>query len=638
MSTTKNLTGYFLSFLKVTSMLIGAGVSLIIALFLLIGWALPFKLSQTALGALFLVLIGFFVAEADFKEDPPAILENNVLIFNLSGSITERSLDLGPLDFVDPSLGMVVLEDLLTVLRDAAHDERIQGIVLRLEGLSEISLLKIQAIGEELLRFKESGKSITAYGDYFTQDQYLLASYADQVFMNPIGSVSLAGFGSHRPYLKEALDNLGVKVNLFRSSKNKSAGEIFLQTEMSSSEKTFNLEIIDHFWSAYTGILKTTRGLESDSLNQLIAHPDLALQDTQGSFSQLALKAGLVDGLINLAQLDEYIDNLNQSSEPVNQLDYTAYAHHDSSLQPLSDGFLDDQTNKIALIFAEGIITDQADPGAGSVIAADRMINAMQEAIEDDQIKALVIRLNTPGGGVFASEIIRQELDLVKKAGKPVVVSMAEVAASGGYWIASSADQIWASKDTITGSIGVFTLVPTFEGLSKKLGVNVDGVSVGALPDAIITRDLTPAIKRWTQLGIDGIHQNFINLLISGRGLAPDAAAKVADGRVWTGSEAIKLNLVDDLGGLDEAVAAAAKLSKLDNWEVKRLSLWNWQDRLAEIFSQGVLASVLRVDIGGVAAIQLENQLQIDLAVLKNLLRNRQPQALCLSCRLGSEL
>lgn len=589
----------------------------------------------TLLSLATVIVIIVILANLGADEDAiSGIPDNSVLIVNPTGTITEHEVELTPIRLLDAGAGLVWLHELVDVINGATKDSRINGLVLRLEGLHGLSTTHVEVLGRALVHFKQADKTVVAYGLQYDQAHYLLASYADKIFMHPMGSVTLAGFGLHRSYLKTALDKLGIKANLFRTGEYKSAGEVFLQDKMSETEKTSTLDIVATLWSHYKEILIENRDFTSRTLDELAMQPNNALARVGGSFVDLAIEANLVDELMTTSELDEFIKSrLTTTSRQIESspINYATYIN--SHAGTVLSGVFTKQSRGVGvgLIVAEGIIVD-SDQGGGSrsVIAADITIEAIRKAKKDDDIKALVIRLNTPGGGPFASEAIRQELELVQEAGKPVVISMGEVAASGGYWIASTADEIWASKSTITGSIGVFALLPTFAETASKLGINIDGVSIGMLAGIVPTREFPEDFKLWVQTSVNEIHRRFADLVANGRGFNKTKIAQVANGKVWTGADAVELGLVDKIGDLDSALESAAEEASLlgTDWQVKRLKTSTpWWDKLINKLPQANLS---------LSGLGILSNIAQDLLVVGELMeRPGKPYVLCLQCEIS---
>lgn len=588
----------------------------------------------TASFLLLFLLFGLVIGLAltgDDDEEPMLVSDNATVVIDPSGVLVERPQSPDPLDFLELEEGSNTLNDLLYVVEQATEDDQVQALLLRLEELVGLNESNITVLGDALNEFKATGKKIIAYGYGYSQSQYLLASYADEILLHPMGEMLLTGFSVNRSYFFEALESLGIKMHLFRVGSYKSAAEPFIQNHMSDEDRASKQDIIETFWNAYQDRLIANRSnLTAGQLSTLIETPDELLKNADGNLAQMAMDVGLVDGIMDTAELSIYIKDLTGSEDDneMNYHDYLASKQGNKDYESFSDdGYLGD--NQIGLIVAEGPVVSQRANRDNAVIAADSITELIREAREDFQIKALVIRMNTPGGSAFASEVIRRELELTRQAGKPVVVSMGSVAASGGYWIASAANQIWALPTTLTGSIGVFALIPTFKGTAQKLGIATDGVNIGALSGITLTRELPAAFSRVVQLGVDNTYDRFIRLVAAGRGLSTERVRELAEGRVWTGEKALRNGLVDKSGGLQEALDSAAELAGIDDWKLRRLyQKGSWKERLLEKLS---------IRMVGVELAYLNTLMQPlkDMQQIGLLDGSGRPYALCVWCQPG---
>lgn len=594
---------------------------------------------NTLTGALLSLFFIFFIiaAPAAFfrSDDSSSVSENGVLVFNPAGVVLESRVPQSPWRSLDARPGWntnwMTLDELVNTVLGATEDARIKVLLLRLENLTELSSSHAQAIGDALQKFKASGKRVIAYGNQYSQSQYLLASYADRVLMHPMGGVFVSGFSLYIPYVAKALGKLGIKVHLFRAGEYKSAANPLTQNFMSPEDKASNKAIIEAFWRAYTKTLITNRGLSLKTLNTLLDRPDWALAEAEGSLAQQAFNAGLVDELLAADQLQAYMEELsgigeNDSLERIDYQDYAKSTYASYNQLPTWENGL------VGLIIAEGAVVDQTtglELNADTVIAADVTAKAIQRAREDPDVKALVVRLNTPGGSAFAAELIRRELELTQEAGKPVVISMAGVAASGGYWIASTADEIWAEPTTITGSIGVFSLIFTVEDTMSKLGITVDGVHKGVLSAVHPARALSRTAAHVAQLNVNHIYKRFTKLVAEGRNLSVGSIKKVAEGRIWTGEQARRLGLVDRIGGLNAALESAAKMADLEQWDLYHLqTVPSWW----ELFLEGLPIRMFATQLQSANSLlwpllTAGKQLQYQL-----LHEPMQVKALCLNC------
>jgi len=516
---------------------------------------------------LFLALVIFFLSIFLFdrgKEVP----DGSALILALAGNIVEQKTEtmLSSEIWGDAAKEETLLKEILNVIDYAKDDQRIKALVLDLREMGRAGLSKLQDIGAALNRFKSSGKPIIAYGDYFNQRQYYLAAHADRVYISPMGGVMLNGFGLYRTYFKSALEKLRVKLHAFIVGTYKSALEPLLRNNMSKYAKEANLAWLNVLWDTYKGDIAAQRGLDPGSIDDYINNIPAYLAKTQGNMALLALNHGFVDGLKTRDEVRDELIGLVGEDEEVGNFKQIEFDDYLSIIRPFLKKTKPDLP-KVGIIVAKGIILDGTQP-AGT-IGGDSLADLIRQAREDEDIKSLVLRIDSGGGSAFASEIIRREVELATRVGKPVIVSMGSIAASGGYWIASAADEIWAAPTTITGSIGIFGAFATFENSLESLGIHSDGVGTTRLADAFDpSRPLNPLVKDAMQQIIEQGYRRFIQRIAEGRNMAPEEVEKIAQGRVWSGSTAVKLGLVDKLGGLQDAVRAAANKAGLKDYEV----------------------------------------------------------------------
>ena len=456
-----------------------------------------------------------------------------------------------------------LVSDLVKTINHAARDERITALVLELDYLVGGGISKLEEIGTALQRFKVSGKPIIAVADNYSQEQYYLASYADEIYLHPMGGVLLTGYGSYRNYFKNALDKLAVNFHVFRVGDYKDFIEPYTRNNMSAASREHNALWLQQLWGVYTSRLESLRGLPNGAVNSYINNLHENVNRVDGNSARLALNAGLVDQLAGRRQVRQTLKQKlgsNRDGDNYNALDYWDYLHHLEKENGHVGG-------KVGLIVAKGIIVDGKQPEG--TIGGDTMAKLLREAREDASLKALVLRIDSGGGSAFASEVIRQEILATRQAGIPVIVSMGSVAASGGYWIASAGDEIWATPTTITGSIGVFGAFPTFELTLDKLGVSTDGIGTTKLAGAMrVDRPLSPQAESVIQQSVEFVYKQFLNLVAEARDSSVGEIHRVAQGRVWSGATAKELGLVDNIGNLEDAVAAAAARAGLNSYHL----------------------------------------------------------------------
>lgn len=526
------------------------------------------------LNTLFIAIIALLVVTLNEEKEPPQVLENSYLQLNLTGDIVEQKKPMNLSQQLSKQLSNneqdlyqeYEVQDIINIIQHAQHDSKISGMILELSGLKSASMSQLTDIGVAISSFKSAGKVVVAYADNYSQLQYYLASYADSITLTPNGMVSLQGFAVNRLYFKEILDKLLVTPHIFKVGTYKSFVEPFTETEMSAYSKAANKHWLNQLWQGYieTVLLqrKGNEHLTAESINPTLKQLTAALKAVHGDTAQYAFSVGLVD---DLSFYDQFLVNLRNKaiakSSHFNLVDAKTYA---ATLTPLYS--VTGSENQVAVIYGTGeIVSGYSD----SASIADKSFNALlKRALNDSRIKAVVIRLDTPGGSAFASENIRQQVLALKMAGKKVVVSMASVTASGGYWIAASADKIMASPSTLTGSIGIFGMFATIDKSLNKLGIYQDGVSTNALSNLSITQPLSPDLAALFQLSIENGYANFLSIVSGGRKMTLAEVDKVAQGRVWTGIDAYNNGLVDEIGNLQDAITLAAKIASLTEFDV----------------------------------------------------------------------
>jgi protease-4 len=532
----------------------------------LFGWRLLNNLRRLILNLIFLLLL-IVVVVGIFSEEGPAVPDASALIVNPSGALVDQisySDPFGKLLSGNDEPAETLLSDVIKAIDVAATDKRIKLIVLQTDALEHAGISKTEELSAALKRFREQKKTVIAVGDSFNQDQYLLAAQADQILMNPMGEVLLQGFGVYTNYFKEALDKLQVSVHVFRVGAFKSAVEPFMRDDMSNEVKENHLTWLNTLWRHYKTDVATRRRIEPGKIDDYVNKVDEVFAAENGDTGKAALNWHLIDGLktrdeINDLLVEQVGADKNGDFRGIEFRDYLAADKH------LSVGSHGDV---VGIIVASGVILD-GEQRAGQV-GGDTLAGLIRQARDDDRVKAVVLRVDSEGGSAFASEIIRQELISLQQAGKPIVVSMGSIAASGGYWIAAGADEVWATPGTITGSIGIFGAFPTVEKSLGKLGIHTDGVGTTTMAGAMrIDRPLDAITARAIQSNIDNGYRHFLQVVATGRELDIGAVDKIAQGRVWSGSDAVKVGLVDKLGGLNDAVAAAAARAQLKQYDTE---------------------------------------------------------------------
>ncbi|MCT4704129.1 signal peptide peptidase SppA [Enterobacteriaceae bacterium H20N1] len=524
-------------------------LNLFLILLILVGVGVWLQISSTssepARGALLLDITGVVV-------DKPSVSNKlGVIGRQLLGASSDRLQENSLFDIVD-------------AIRQAKDDRNITGIVLDLKEFAGADQPSMQYIGKALREFRDSGKPVYAMGDSYNQGQYYLASFANKIWLSPQGMVDLHGFATNSLYYKTLLDKLKVSTHIFRVGTYKSAVEPFIRDDMSPAAREADSRWIGELWQNYLGTIAANRQIASE---QVFPGAQALLDNLQklgGDTAKYALDNKLVDELATSATVDKALIKQFGWSKENKDFSYTSMYDYQVKKAPEKGG-------AIAVIFANGAIMDgEETPGQ---VGGDTTAMQIREARLDPKVKAIVLRVNSPGGSVTASETIREELAAAKAAGKPIVVSMGGMAASGGYWISTPANYIVANPSTLTGSIGIFGVINTVENSLDYLGVHTDGVSTSPLADVAVTKSLPPEVQQMMQLTIENGYKRFIDLVAQSRKKTPEQIDQIAQGHVWTGQDAKANGLVDSLGDFDDAVAKAAELAKLSSWHLDF-----WQD------------------------------------------------------------
>lgn len=522
---------------------------------------------RAVIANLVLLLIIVVIFSAIASAPTPKAAKNSALVIAPSGVLVDQlTFSATPIDLINPPQDQApetLLQDQIKAIKYAKTDSEITGIILQLDYLQGGGISKLEELGQALIDFKSSNKPVIAVADSYTQQQYFLATYADDIYINNFGSIFLTGYGVYRNYLKEAVDKLSLKFHIFRVGDFKDAIEPFARTDMSDASRTHNSLWLSQLWERYTSTVETNRGLPEGSINTYIEQMNVNLQTLNGDSATLAYNAKLIDGALSRTAyydvlLEQFGANKKNHVRSINTKNYLA-----SKLKlPKTN-----QKN-IGLIVASGTILDGYQ-GNGA-IGSDSFSELIEQARKDKSLDALIIRIDSGGGSAFASEVIRDEIIKTKQGGLPVYISMGSMAASGGYWIATAGDEIWATPTTLTGSIGVWGLIPNFSDSMNRLGVYSDGVGTTVLADAMHPeRPMTPQAQQIIQSSVEHIYNEFITLVATARNSTSENIHKIAQGRVWSGQNALELGLVDKLGSLTDLVQSIAKKRDLHNYAVK---------------------------------------------------------------------
>ena len=583
---------------------------------------------------LFLVMLAvvYFVY---FSGGPEPLPEQAALLLNPMGSLVDQKAPIDPLQAVltepSPADHEVLLRDVIEAIETARDDDSINSLVMELEYLVYAGISRTQELVEALDSFRETGKPIVAVGDFYTQDQYLLASYADEVIGHPMGGVAVEGYAMYLQYFAEALEKLSVTMHVFRAGQYKSAVEPYLRSDMSPEEKEAASQWLTDLWGRYTATVEANRELAEGAVDAYVNGFAQRMVDGDGDSARDALAAGLLDQLLTRAQTNDYLAEMVGVRDEDGLYQAVPFEQYLSRKRGLD--LASEEGPKIAVITAQGnILPGDQPPGT---IGGNSLARQISEATAAPDVKAIVLRVTSPGGSMFASEVIREEVLLARAAGKPVVVSMGSIAASGGYYIAAAADEIWATPTTLTGSIGVFAAFPTVENLLQRWGVHTDGVGTTSLAGSLrLDRGLNPQLSQALDAGVAHAYRQFLAVVADGRDMSMDEVVNAAQGRVWSASDALSLGLVDFLGGLDDAIDAAAARAELSRYEVDYVeeplspSALFFQQLTERMGSLGILP---RGDsVSGLLA--LYQPLLAASAVIEDLQDPRHIYAFCLSC------
>lgn len=517
------------------------------------------------------ILVLYFVL-ADSAPEP--LPEHAALLLNITGTVVDERSQVDPMQALlgepSPENHEVPLRDIIDAIEFATQDPAINSIVLELDQLVYVGISKTQEIVRALEAFKASGKPVVAVGDYYSQDQYLLASHADNVILHPIGGVAVEGYSSYHNYYRDALEKLSVKVHVFRAGEHKSIAEPFLRNDMSPNQKEISLRWLSIIWEQYTQTVEAQRELASGTVDNYANNFASLLLSRGGSTAELALEMGLVDQLLPRTEANEYLVDMVGAADDEGLYEAVFFEHYVERQRPLP--FSTPTAERVAVITAQGnIVPGEQGPGA---IGGDSLARLISSTAAEEGVKAIVLRISSGGGSVFASEVIRQQVLNARASGVPVVVSMGAVAASGGYYIAAEADEIFATPSTITGSIGVFAAFPTFENLLQRAGVSTDGVGTTQMAGSLrVDRPLNPQLAQALESSIVHTYDSFLKIVADGRDMSMEEADALGQGRVWSAVDALENGLVDSLGDLDDAIAAAAARAELEDYEVEFVQL-----------------------------------------------------------------
>jgi len=499
------------------------------------------------------------------------------IVEEMHGDPLERALAEASGDMREETL----LRDLVDVIDHARDDERIRALVLDLDGLERAGLPALQDLARSIRWFREAGKKVYAHGEGFTQRQYYLAAQADAVYLDPFGYVLLDGYAYFRSYLRGAVDKLAVDINVFKVGSHKAGPDSWTRSDMSPEERDNAKTWVGALWDGYKADVAAARELEPALIQAYADEAVTGIQATGGDLAQYALARGLVDGLKTREEFEAIVaavagkDDETGAYKAVDWRPYLSIVRSEDVLSRAAD-------RKVGIIVASGEILDGEQPPG--LVGGDTLAAMLREVRDDDDYAAIVLRIDSPGGSIMASELIRREVAALAASGKPVVASMATVAASGGYYIAMDADRIIAAPTTITGSIGVYAVIPTFQRTLAKMGITSDGFGTTGLAGTMeLDRELGQEAKQILQASVEHAYRSFVDGVARSRDRRPEEIDSLAQGRVWTGADARAAGIVDELGDVDEAVAEAARLAGLgDDYDVEWIEReLSWRDVIA---------------------------------------------------------
>jgi len=484
------------------------------------------------------------------------IAPQGALVEQLSGDPFERALS----EAYGQGRAETLVRDVVDAIEAGKKDDRIKALVLDLGAMSGGGISKLEELASAVRDFRSTGKPVIALGESYDQSQYYLAANADEIYLDPQGFIFIEGFGYYRTFLKGVIDKLAVDVNIFRAGKFKSYTDQFSRSDMSEQEREESMAWLNALWSQYQSAVTHARGIEPDAISSYVNDMAPAARERQGDLASVALERKLITQIKSRHEVEERIKSLVGEDEDdhgyqgITYWDYLTSVHASRALTVEGD--------HIGVVVASGEILDGDQPPG--TIGSDSAVRLLRQARYDDAIKAVVLRIDSPGGSMLASEVIRREIDALRDAGKPVIASMSSVAASGGYYIAMDADEIWASPATLTGSIGVFAVFPTFQRTLEKFGVTIDGVGTTPLAGALgLDRTLKEEPREILQHSINYAYSTFVGHVAAAREKPFDEIDAVAQGRVWAGSDAAGVGLVDKLGSYRDALNAAAERAGL---------------------------------------------------------------------------
>ena len=560
--------------------------------------------------AIFVVLlfISLSIIGGLFPSDDDPIEEGAILNLNIKGALVEElsqsDFERAFSQFSGESQTETLITDVIRVIRHAKDNEDISTLLISTDDFSGGSNTKLELIAKEITEFKTSGKKVIAYSTQgYGTAQYYLAAFADEVHLHDYTTVFIDGYRRVRTYYKSFFDKFLIDANVFKVGEYKAFVEPYFRDDMSDEAKGNVIEWITVLWDGYLDQVSEARGISNESLKYFIDNPGLAAKQSAGDFAKAAIEYGVIDQLSNRREFRDYLYSIAPSEEEdeINIVGMNAYMNS-VEMEPI----FEESESNVGVIIAKGSIVDgSAGPGS---IAGDDFVKIIRKAYNDESVKALVLRVDSGGGSAYASEVIADELEKFKNSGRPIIASMGGVAASGGYYISTPADKILAERHTITGSIGVGGFLPTFERALEYIGINEDGVSTVDITTSV-AESLTEKDKALLQMGTDLVYDKFIAKVADNRGVTKEEIDQIARGKVWIGSKALEIGLVDEIAGIDRAIELAAELAEIDEelLGVKRIN----RDSDLDTFFAGMMAKITSsiIKITGLDFLYKKNEL-----------------------------
>ena len=560
--------------------------------------------------AIFVVLlfISLSIIGGLFPSDDDPIEEGAILNLNIKGALVEElsqsDFERAFSQFSGESQTETLITDVIRVIRHAKDNEDISTLLISTDDFSGGSSTKLELIAKEITEFKTSGKKVIAYSTQgYGTAQYYLAAFADEVHLHDYTTVFIDGYRRVRTYYKSFFDKFLIDANVFKVGEYKAFVEPYFRDDMSDEAKGNVIEWITVLWDGYLDQVSEARGISNESLKYFIDNPGLAAKESAGDFAKAAIEYGIIDQLSNRREFRDYLYSIapGEEDDEINIVGMNAYMNS-VEMEPI----FEESESNVGVIIAKGSIVDgSAGPGS---IAGDDFVKIIRKAYEDETVKALVLRVDSGGGSAYASEVIADELEKFKNSGRPIIASMGGVAASGGYYISTPADKILAERHTITGSIGVGGFLPTFERALEYIGINEDGVSTVDITTSV-AESLTEKDKALLQMGTDLVYDKFIAKVADNRGVTKEEIDQIARGKVWIGSKALEIGLVDEIAGIDRAIELAAELAEIDEelLGVKRIN----RDSDLDSFFAGMMAKITSsiIKITGLDFLYKKNEL-----------------------------